>query len=434
MPFDVKTFVDSPSIEKLNNLKKSEVIKIIKHYNIDCDRKMRKDELKKVVAEYLIDENLCEESDHDKLNLSINFEECDNTLELRKLELQAQKEKEEREMQMQLKLKEMEMQKEREKEKEERDLKLKEMEIQKEKEERDLKLKEMEIQKELELKELEFQAHTQRPDSSQNRSDIARYSSLIPKFDEKNVEVFFTQFETQMDGLGLAKEKWAFLLRSALTGKALEAICTLSVEQGSDYEFLKKTVLAAYQLVPEAYRQKFRSCKKQESQTYVKFTRQKELLFDKLCHSKKVSDFKDLKQLMLVEEFQRCVGEDVKTYLTGQKVNDLTTAAVTADEYALLHKPKQSKSDKKFYKQSSNIPNQNSFGNKNANLKNGQNKPNRNPNSDNMHNSIPTCAYCHKKGHVMSKCFKLAQSKKDGEVSTNALTVLGKSDKSQSSS
>ena len=127
---------------------------------------------------------------------------------------------------------------------------------------------------------------------------------------------------------------------------------------------------------------------------------------------------------MLVEEFQRCVGEDVKTYLTGQKVNDLTTAAVTADEYALLHKPKQSKSDKKFYKQSSNIPNQNSFGNKNANLKNGQNKPNRNPNSDNMQNSIPTCAYCHKKGHVMSKCFKLAQSKKDGEVSTNALTVL----------
>ena len=268
----------------------------------------------------------------------------------------------------------------------------------------------MEIQKELELKKLEFQAHNQRPDSSQSKSDIARYSSLILRFDANNVEVFFTQFEKQVQGLGLAKEKWAFLLRSALIGKALEAICTLSVEQGSDYEFLKKTVLAAYQLVPEAYRQKFRGCKKQESQTYVEFARKKELLFDKWCHSKEVSDFKDLRQLMLVEEFQRCVGEDVKTYLTGQKVNDLTTAAVTADEYALLHKPKQFKSDKKFHKQSSNIPNQNSFGNKSD--------------GDNMPNSIPTCAYCHKKGHVMSKCFKLAQSKKDGEVSTNALTVL----------
>ena len=210
MPFDVKTFVDSPSIEKLNNLKKSEVIKIIKHYNIDCNRKMRKDELKKEVAEYLIDENLCEESDFDKLNLSISSEESDNTLELRKLELQAQREKEKEERESQRQKEEREMQ-----------LKLKEMEIQKEKEERDLKLKEMAIQKELELKKLEFQAQNQRPDSSQNRSDIARYSSLIPRFDENNVEVFFTQFETQMDGLGLAKEKWAFLLRSALIGKAL---------------------------------------------------------------------------------------------------------------------------------------------------------------------------------------------------------------------
>ena len=112
MPFVLQTFVDSPDIEELNKLKKSEIIEIIKHYSIDCNRKMRKDELKKEVAEYLIDENLCEESDFDKLNLSINSEECDNTLELRKLELQAQKEKEEREMQLQLKLKEMEIQRE----------------------------------------------------------------------------------------------------------------------------------------------------------------------------------------------------------------------------------------------------------------------------------------------------------------------------------
>ena len=50
MPFELQTFVDSPDIEELNKLKKSEIIEIIKHYSIDCNRKMRKDELKKVVA------------------------------------------------------------------------------------------------------------------------------------------------------------------------------------------------------------------------------------------------------------------------------------------------------------------------------------------------------------------------------------------------
>ena len=48
------------------------------------------------------------------------------------------------------------------------------------------------------------------------------------------------------------------------------------------------------QLVPEAYRQKFRESKKEDNQTYVEFARDKERLFDR-CASKGVdSDFKRL--------------------------------------------------------------------------------------------------------------------------------------------
>jgi len=47
--------------------------------------------------------------------------------------------------------------------------------------------------------------------------------------------------------------------------------------------------MKAYELVPEAYRQQFRGCCKEEQQTYVEFARSKENLFDHWCSSKDIS-------------------------------------------------------------------------------------------------------------------------------------------------
>ena len=44
-----------------------------------------------------------------------------------------------------------------------------------------------------------------------------------------------------------------------MVGKAQEIYGSLSVEQSSNYEHVKETILKVYELVPEAYRQKFRN-------------------------------------------------------------------------------------------------------------------------------------------------------------------------------
>lgn len=41
-------------------------------------------------------------------------------------------------------------------------------------------------------------------------------------------------------------------------GKAQEVCSTLSIEESLKYEVMKSAILRAYELVPEAYRQKFR--------------------------------------------------------------------------------------------------------------------------------------------------------------------------------
>ena len=85
--------------------------------------------------------------------------------------------------------------------------------------------------------------------------------------------------------------------------------------------------------------QKFRDCRKEHDLTHVEFARTKEQLFDRWCSSKKVgSDHAKLRQLLLVEEFKRCINSDVKSFLDEKEVETLDLAARLADDYSLTHK------------------------------------------------------------------------------------------------
>ena len=92
-------------------------------------------------------------------------------------------------------------------------------------------------------------------------------------------------------------------------------------------------------MVPEAYRQKFRDCRKEHDQTHVELARTKEQLFDRWCTSKKVgSDHAKLRQLLFVEEFKRCINSDVKSFLDEKDVETLDLVARLADDYSLTQK------------------------------------------------------------------------------------------------
>ena len=64
-------------------------------------------------------------------------------------------------------------------------------------------------------------------------------------------------------------------------------------------------------LVPEAYSQKFRNCRKKNDQIHAEFARTKVRLFGRWCSSKEIdSSYANLRQLMLVEDFKRCINSD----------------------------------------------------------------------------------------------------------------------------
>ena len=161
----------------------------------------------------------------------------------------------------------------------------------------------------------------------------------MPLFQEKDISKYFAHFEKVADSLNWPKENWVLLLQSVLVGKAQDIYCSLSVELSSNYEHVKEAILKAYELVPEVYRQKLRNYLKYDNKTHVEFEREKENLFNRWCHSKKVGqEFQKLKQMVLLEVFKDKVRPDIRSHLDEQKVEKLEKAAVMADDYALTHK------------------------------------------------------------------------------------------------
>ena len=376
MPVSLEDFLDSPDKGTFETLKKDELLALGVHFKLSVKSNMKKDEIKIIVAKKLVDEKMFDEYD-----FSQNKNDSDK-VEMRKLELQYE-----------LELRKLEFE-DREKERQ----------LQREREENDRKMQ-LELEKIKSEQSLESSKKLEVSPESKD-FDAAKNIRLVPKFVEKSVEKYFPQFEKVADNLKWPRSVWSILLQSVLVGKAAEVYSALSVADSSDYDKVKTAILKAYELVPEAYRQKFRSYTKYDNQTFVEFARDKEDLFDQWLRSQKINSvFENLRQLILLEEFKQSVGETLRVHLDEKGVKTLTEAAIMSDTYALTHRtcflqPSESSFSQPPVQTSSRphvCPTSSPTAGR-SDYTQGQ-------------GSLPTCAYCKKKGHLIGDCFKLKKKR-----------------------
>ena len=364
MSFILSDFTASPSQELLDLAKKSDLLDIADHYGLPNVKKtMLKHEIKNILIQFFVDEEIFDSSATSQIlvtqtDLQLRELEIKRQVEMEKLRLDRKRDKEEREDKIRLETLEREDRLMREKlEQEKIRLEMEEREKEKQREmererleheklkleaEERIEIEKEKLQFELKMKEFELEGKSKsKPltlDSSKS-FDVTQHIRLVPPFQEKEVDKYILHFEKVAENLKWPREHWTLLLQSVVIGKAREIYTQLSLEQSSDYDRVKELILKAYELVPEAYRQKFRDCRKEPNQTHVEFARTKEQLFDRWCSSKKVgSDHEKLRQLMLVEEFKWCINSDVRVFLNEKEVENLDVAARLADDYSLTHK------------------------------------------------------------------------------------------------
>ena len=209
-------------MELLNLGKKTDLLNLAKHYKLsEIKSSMRKHEIKKILVQYFIDEEIFNEN---ALSLIVDVQSVSSSKEL---ELKFQ---------------------------------IRQLEIQEREKEREWERIEREKAREFQLRmrEIEMQERAKQPKHKiEYNFDVTKHIRLVPPFQEKEVDKYFLHFEKVAENLNWPKEHWTLLLQSVLTGKAREIYTQLGVEQSHHYETVKELILKCYELVPEAYRQKY---------------------------------------------------------------------------------------------------------------------------------------------------------------------------------
>ena len=415
--FDPEEFLKRPPQEILDTLKalsltRDELVVLARHLEIEPKTSSTKPEIRQLILPVLVTKNIVgeesdekteEKEDTETSTMMVKTRKYDQEFELEKLKLQMELEKMRLETQREEKEKERQerererQEKEREKEKE-RQERERERERQEKERERESarQIQEREKERQFELEKLKLQQSNHPIGQS---FDVIKNFQDVPSFQEDDVDMFFLHFEKLATNLNWPKDHWTILLQKAFVGKAREIFSQLSVEQSQKYEYVKDVVLRGYQLNPEAYRQKFRNCQRDISQTFVEFARVKEQLFDRWCHSKKVNkDFEKLRQLILIEEFKRRIPFHMKTFIDEKQVENLQQAADLGDEYFLTHgnfnQQRNQSSDKQYT----------------ANPSSGSDsfqQPVNSTQSIRSNSETPFCNYCKRRGHLRSQCFYL---------------------------
>uniref|UniRef100_A0A8C2FDI9 SCAN box domain-containing protein n=1 Tax=Cyprinus carpio TaxID=7962 RepID=A0A8C2FDI9_CYPCA len=344
MDFDLISFTLSPTTEEFNRCRKKDLLLIADFFNIEIPREAIKKVIKDELFEKLVSEGILPREYKEVIEevQDVAGETIDQELPLDSKSVASCDDPK-----MALKLKELDLSI-RKQECEAQRIRLRAIEIQAD---RDIRLRQLDLQaqqmqsKPVPLPRSRAPSGTS-PVQSPNRSmlesqsgfDVSKNIALVPKFRESEVDSYFTAFERVAANLKWPKEMWALLLQCSLVGKAQEVSSALPIEQSLDYDIVKSAVLRTYELVPEAYRQKFRNLSKTVNQTFVEFAREKKNHFEKWCLSSKVNSFEQLQELLLLEDFKRCIPEKIVVHLNEKRVVSLQDAAVICDEFVLTHK------------------------------------------------------------------------------------------------
>ena len=280
---------ETRSLEPLKKLKKENLLKVAAHYGITPAVGATKSHILNLIKDHCVENDIIDEVEEKPIaetaeivRLKLDFEREERRLAreaekaLQDAQLAAQREEAQRARDAEKAAREAaEAEAKRAREAAEaeaekaRELRLAELKEARELRELELKAEqekallaaEIEAKKEAAAREHELKMASlgkHSPSDKASAFDPARNIRLVPPFQEKEVDKYFAHFEKVADSLNWPKESWVLLLQSVLVGKAQEIYGSLSVEQSSNYEHVKEAILKAYELVPEAYRQKFR--------------------------------------------------------------------------------------------------------------------------------------------------------------------------------
>ena len=173
------------------------------------------------------------------------------------------------------------------------------------------------------------------------KARMARPIIELPCFDEESdkIDSYLRHFERVASYEGWDIASYPIYLNTLLTGKAREVYCRLPLALANDYRYLKKALLAKYQLTVDDYRRKFFSVKQVNGESCTNLCGDLEFNLDQWLELSNVEKtFEGLRELLLREQFLYSCQKDMAMFLKVRAPVDQKSMLDLAINYEWAHK------------------------------------------------------------------------------------------------
>ena len=265
-------------------------------------------------------------------------------------------------------------------------------------------------------------------DDTFNRTAGGSRRAPVPKLPTFNcgrddLDAYLNRFERFAEAQHWPEEEWATSLSALLTGRALEAFNSMSVEHASSYPALKALLQVRYQLTEEGFRNQFFDSKPRMDEPAEEFmTRLKTYLAKWMSLGKIPTTYEALKDLVVREQFMKAVDKDLYMYLREKTISTSQQMVDFAARYMQVHH--SSLGTKKSFNVSSSNANRVS----NPSPKPGETKAQvqckkclQYGHATERCTRSVVCHFCHKAGHFKEKCYSFLKTQQQtGKMNTSS--------------
>ena len=242
-------------------------------------------------------------------------------------------------------------------------------------------------------------------DNTNKNNSVQVFRPKLPKFveDKDDIDAYIERFERFAVAQGWPEEEWAQNLSFLLCGKALEVYSSLPEEKIDNFLYFKKQLLNRFQLSAECFRQKFRNSKQDKNEMVCQFVNRITRYLDRWVElSDASSSVKDLKDLLLREQFFNGCATEMATFVKERSPRCISELIELAEQYSEAHVNISSSRPRKFYdrdRYSQNGPPAN------RSMPVHVQYASNNMNNGNISFEEKRCYYCNMKGHIAKNCF-----------------------------